>query len=163
MTVILISGKATSGKNTFATFFGEYLKKKGVKYQEIAFATPLKQICRASGWNGKKDKEGRKMLQDTADNIKAIYGDDYFALKAKESISEDVVLVTDWRYKKEYEVMKEFNVVTVRIEREVERDEHSSETELDDFNFDFVIKNRRFFKAKIRFWYGRKIKKRCLL
>ena len=62
--VILVSGKANSGKDTTIDIAIEILKNKGYKSCKMAFAKYLKDLCKDyMGWNGDKDENGRTMLQ----------------------------------------------------------------------------------------------------
>ena len=62
--LILVSGKANSGKDTFIDMTIEYLESKGYKCVKLAFAKYLKDLCRDHmGWSGDKDIEGRTLLQ----------------------------------------------------------------------------------------------------
>ena len=62
--VILICGKAESGKKAFA----KLVEKELVKNKFTAFTFPIayffKELLKKQyGWNGKKDKQGRDLLQ----------------------------------------------------------------------------------------------------
>lgn len=62
--VILISGKAESGKNYVADMIYLMLTELGLKVQFFAFGDYLKFICQKYlGWNGNKDEDGRTYLQ----------------------------------------------------------------------------------------------------
>lgn len=62
--LILVSGKANSGKDTTIDLMIEYLQEKGYRCTKLAFAKYLKDICKNHlGWSGEKDEEGRTMLQ----------------------------------------------------------------------------------------------------
>lgn len=146
--IILVNGKATAGKDTFYKYVKEnYLLHSTKKCVRMAFADELKKYLLERGWNGKKDEEGRKLLQYTGDNLKSRYGQDYFANIILEEIDEsdaDIIIITDWRYENEYKIIKsKYDVVTVHINRIglVPNDTHSSENSLDNFNFDYIIIN----------------------
>lgn len=63
--IIAISGKAGSGKDYYARAIQAYLKQqKGERVCIIAFADILKYtLSKYFGWDGKKDNNGREMLQ----------------------------------------------------------------------------------------------------
>jgi hypothetical protein len=77
-TIILLSGKAGSGKDTAFSYFKEYF---GSRCERFAFADELKEIAKEYfKWNGIKDEEGRELLivigQILRDDI--IYENGYF-------------------------------------------------------------------------------------
>lgn len=147
--MILISGKAQSGKNTFALgLFGFF---------EYAFADQLKKFAMQLGWNKDKDKQGRKFLQDLATVVRE-YNRRTWVNLICETLGMDgypnKVVITDCRYLNEIRIMKQwgehngYNVITIRIERPGydnmltdEAKNHPSETELDNYNFDHTIQN----------------------
>lgn len=50
-------------------------------------------------------------------------------------------IITDVRFPTEVEAIEKRGGVVIRINREVERDNHPSETMLDDYKFDYVVEN----------------------
>ena len=61
--VILISGKARSGKDTLAKVLGDYLKEQGKDVLITHYADSLKYICETVfKWDGKKDEKGLDSL-----------------------------------------------------------------------------------------------------
>lgn len=62
--VIIINGKAASGKDTICDIIAKY-------YNAIAISeiTPIKELAKLAGWNGEKDDKSRKMLAD----LKALF------------------------------------------------------------------------------------------
>jgi hypothetical protein len=153
MKVILISGKAENGKTETAKIIKSYLESHGKRVLIIPFADYLKFTCeKYFGWNGKKDEEGRKCLQDTGKkardrdldfwvrivvNFIKVFSDDF-----------DYFLVDDCRYENESGCFKGLDYLTVRVERlnfenslTPEQREHISETELDNAKFDRYIRS----------------------
>ena len=58
MNVILISGKARSGKDSFANALSEILQSKDKKVLITHYADLLKYVCRQFfDWNGEKDEQ----------------------------------------------------------------------------------------------------------
>lgn len=157
MLTLLISGKAQSGKDTFAEFVSEYAQLVGKKYQRIAYADAVKELAYQFGWDGKKDERGRKLLQLIGTEVGRGYNPDIWIDKAIEKLKAaqlngvDIVCITDCRYPNEIERIKSLEwvlgkVVTVRIERPGagcgENAGHISETSLDDWKFGCVIQNK---------------------
>lgn len=154
--IILISGKARHGKNTFANFCREYLEDKNYKVLELAFADYLKYFCKQYlNWNGVKDEKGRRLLQLTGDELR-YNNPDIFVNILKELLKSlknnyDYIFITDCRFKNEIKIIQqEFPEETkvIRINRtnfishltEVQQN-HKSETDLDDYNFDIILCN----------------------
>lgn len=154
MIVILLSGKAEAGKDTFYEMTAERYAKSVIK--RIAFADALKQIAFAMGWDGHKDTKGRRLLQDLGE-IGRKYHADLWVDKTIETLQAysreaDIVCFTDCRYPNELAGIKQWTamdssnqVVTVRIERPghvmTANQNHISETALDDYTFDYTIIN----------------------
>ncbi len=151
MQVIMLSGKAQSGKDTVGLMITQYL----TDYYRITFADELKRVARESfGWNGLKDEAGRQLLQDVGNAgrkydenrwIYPVYKKLYYA----QLYDFNYGIITDARYVNEVEYMKhKFNVTTVRIERfgydnglTKEQRADEGETELDLYDFDYVVHN----------------------
>lgn len=167
MKVILISGKAQSGKDTFARLFKEHvepyeeLENKRVlilKYGDI-----LKFVCKKCfGWNGEKDESGRTLLQYVGTDLIRENNPDTFVnclIEIAKGLENkyDYLLVPDVRFRNEIEqwMGSGLDYVTVRINRlnedntpyennlTQEQKRHISETELDNYIFDYVIYNRK--------------------
>lgn len=155
MIVILLSGKAEAGKDTFFELLAQKFPKQAIK--RIAFADALKRIAFEMGWDGNKDITGRRLLQDLGE-IGRRYRADLWVAKAVETLQEigqaaEIVCFTDCRYPNELEGVKTIEgnggglgkVVTVRIERPghviAANQNHISETALDEYAFDYTILN----------------------
>lgn len=157
MKVICISGKAGSGKDTFAGFLKQALCDKGYKVLIAHNADLLKYICKTFfSWDGNKDERGRELLQHVGtDVIRAKQPDtwvNFIHMILKFFPSEwDFVLIPDVRFMNEISILSEdenLDVYTVRINRcrfvsklTNEQKNHPSETELDDYPFDYYVKN----------------------
>jgi hypothetical protein len=144
--IVLISGHAGSGKDTFADFLIKYLPDA----RKYAFADSIKEIARKYfDWNGIKDRKGRQLLigigaAGREENLHV------WTERVIEKIEKDrpgIAVISDWRFKHEYEKMKEVfgmeNIMTVRIQKEgIKVIDDISEHDLDDFlDFDFIIQN----------------------
>lgn len=164
--IILISGKAESGKDTVANIIMEHQTKFGNSHN-WHFANPVKFIARESfGWDGNKDERGRNLLQLIGDGGRA-YNSDIWVQEMLSNLEsafnhslrtrEDglIVVIPDTRYKNEVEKILKFGfdngvkVVTIRIERPNHKNRltdaqrmNSSETNLDNWGlWDFKIIN----------------------
>lgn len=156
MHIILLSGKARSGKDTTADIIMKKLDGKSVK---IAMADYLKYIAkRYYGWDGVKDKAGRELLQRLGtDKIREQLGWDTFHVeRVCENIKiiedkYDYVFIPDVRFKNEvYYTQAKFpyNTTTIHVERlgfesplTEEQQQHRSENDLNGFTYDYEIKS----------------------
>lgn len=163
--LIVLSGKKRVGKDTVANLFNDYTKRK---YELRAFAEPVKEIVsqavgtnsyrldlfkesRLADVNGiQSDLTIRELYRKTADFYKELLGEDIFAKLmlnrlAYENYEFPRVIVTDMRFKVEYEQMKLLDPVFIRVKcRMGNMDTHPSEIDLDDVpdsDFHFVIDN----------------------
>lgn len=162
MKTILISGKSASGKDQFAKYLYNYLDNKDYRVLIIHFADAVKFFAKEYyNWNGEKDEAGRTLLQHLGtDTVRKAYPTFWGEIVAKfisaTHESWDFVLIPDWRFINEGNIVKKFNknAYTVRINRlnadgtyklnpafTQAQNEHISETELDDYVFDYMIDN----------------------
>lgn len=161
MRLILISGKAGSGKDFLTKHLKEYLEVNyNYKVGVIHYADPLKMVCtQLYDWDGNKGECGRTLLQQVGTNIAQQYNpllwtDIINQIVAAFQNEFDVIIIPDTRFKHELigtsEDMAERGIpcYTIRIYRDLdnglteEQKAHRSETDLDDFdNFDFEFDN----------------------
>ncbi len=167
--IILISGLKRSGKNYTATKLQEYLQQHNLTAHQISFAKKLKEDVAEIFEITVGEVE---TLKD--DNIMLYYGSclaynftmrkilqQYGMLRRKENDSVwieyvedeilendfDVYIITDWRFKSEFEYFdwddKIYNIIDLRIENDYleHDDEHISENDLKGFNFTYTLKN----------------------
>lgn len=150
--IILISGYAGSGKDTFGQFLKEELNKEQNNIAvTLAFATPIKECAmKYFNWDGNKDEKGRRLLQQIG-RVGREYDKDIWIKKLIEKIEEysniQYFIITDWRFKNEYEYLEKRygkeNVITIRIQRnDITILDDVSEHDLDNFeNYNFFINN----------------------
>jgi hypothetical protein len=182
--VVLISGKMRSGKNTFADMLiDEMSKYTDKKVTFDYFAKPVKDQCKDvfrnltnylndvskdvgakclytddDNWYEDKNDITRILLQTYATDIFRDKVDEfYWAKTMKEKLEkseQDVILITDWRFKNEaliIEDSKEYKTLKIRIDRPElfipysEITQHQSEVDLDDYeDFDISVLNTSF-------------------
>jgi len=155
MKIITISGKAECGKDTTAKIIKTQLENMGYSVLICHYADLLKYICtQFFDWDGKKDEEGRTLLQMVGtDTIRHKY-ENYWVDFIKQILGFfpeewDFVLIPDTRFPNEINSMKDdFKTVSVKVMRPnyqnhltEEQRQHPSETALDDYSFDYVIHN----------------------
>lgn len=154
MKIILISGKATAGKDASANILKNILEANNKKVLITHYADLLKYIAKTFfNWNGEKDEYGRQLLQwlgtDIIRNKRPDYWVDFISDFLKLFPSEwDYVIIPDVRFPNEIERMKNdsWDVFTLRVERlnyesslTEEQKSHVSETALDGYKFDYII------------------------
>ena len=145
MKVILISGKAGHGKDTLAGYMKDEIEKYKKKVLIVHYGDLLKYICRQFfNWDGKKDENGRTLLQYVGTDVIRKRKPDYWVKFVSEMLSFfydkwDYVLIPDVRFPNEIIGMSSFNPYHIRIVRPgfstltAEQQKHPSETALDDY------------------------------
>lgn len=161
-TVILLSGKKGSGKSTTADALG---------YREFTFATRLKGVVNALLGDGPTRYIGKdayfdvfertygQLLQDVGTALRTFDNDCFVKLVIDmiEKCEDDIVVVSDLRYRNELEKMlqTEHKIVSVRLfgrTREDSRDNtHHSECDLDNYDgkWDLSINTTMFTPEEI--------------
>ena len=156
--IIMISGWAGSGKDAAASILMDELG-----FQRFAFADPLKHdVARETGISldhfysqHLKDRpiefDGemiapRALLIEAAANARAKYPNIYANMIADaiQRAGVNRVVISDWRYRNEYDVIKTFfgQVVRVRITRpDIVQSAEPSEHDLDSEPMDIEIQN----------------------
>lgn len=166
---ILISGKRYSGKSTFAYKLSNYLYDNNVNVRVMAFANEVKKLySRQNGidfnelLSNREEKElHRSKIILLAEEMKKQNGQSFWAnvlvrnLKGKGN-QPDVVIIDDLRFQAEVDYFNNTipdNFTCIRLDiSEQERfnrgfvyntdiDLHSSETDLDFHEFDYIFNN----------------------
>ena len=167
--IILINGKKRSGKDHFARLLQEELYKQHKTSEIIAFADPIKDIL-AMTFN-LSDEQLDKLKNDEApiiiredgyqkivatfrsvlqnfgtDAMKKWFGESVWSnvlLERASNSHTDYVIVPDFRF-----LIEDIGGITIKIRNdEIEKnctDNHRSENELNDYEFDYVIDNTGF-------------------
>ena len=156
MQVILIGGKARSGKDTLADFLIEELEKQGKKVCKIQVGQYIKYYAmKYFGWDGEEETKPRDLLIELGTEvIRKKIDPDFHINRLIEDIKVlsyfyDTFVVSDVRFPVEIEKpKKEFeNVTTIKMIRNSDelnesQKSHVTETGLDSFNdFNYVIEN----------------------
>lgn len=155
MKILLLSGKAESGKTAVALMVKEILESKGKKVLKIAYGDLVKYICgKYFDWDGQKDIKGREILQQIGTNVIRAKRPTYwvdFVMEFAELFEDeyDYVMVDDLRFRDEITQWDKngWDTFVVRVEREGYISSltecqllHQSECDLDSYNFDFYIR-----------------------
>ncbi len=153
--VIILSGKARSGKDIVADIIVDFFEDKKVK--KLSYAYYLKQYVKdICNWKGNDSDKPRDLLQMIGiDLIKNKIDNKLLIRRILEDINfysyfYDVIVITDARLVDEIEDIKKIysDSITIRINRNFdnsltqEQKEHVTETNLDNYDkFDFIIDN----------------------
>lgn len=163
--IIGISGKKGSGKDTVAKLINDYVSHK-YNFHIAAYADNLKEICSIiiaeplavfydeykkenhlipkQFWINGEPTTPRQFLQHIGtelfrdkSGIANIWINSLFA-----TYKGGNLIITDVRFSNEVKAIKERGGIVIRVNRNLSNtDLHKSETELDDFTFDFTIDN----------------------
>lgn len=158
----MIAGYAGSGKSTAAELLAKHYKDAHISAFAAAVKDQVSEIYNIPRYlletqEGKRlsymahgiKKTGRQLLIEHSAFMKTIKGNDVWAeivVKNILSANPDICIIHDWRYKNEYSVLKtnlpKAEILTIRIVRDgVVPLKDPSEHDLDDFDFDCIIKN----------------------
>lgn len=157
LTLVGISGKKRSGKDTLASQFA----KEG--FEQYALADPIKESCQSifgfseEQVNGERkeevdpywDRTPREVMQHFGtDAFRGTYGDDVWVKSLMQRLRLELpqrAVVSDVRFPNEVEGIQNVQGDVIRIdasERLDHEDDHASETALDEYEgFDHVIDN----------------------
>ena len=155
--IIILTGKAQSGKNISANIIKEYYEKKNKKTVILAYAKYLKDYAKEIiNWDGKEETKPRELLQQLGvELIKNQIDENMLINRIKEDIKVyqyffDIIIISDARFETEIEEIKKENKVTViKIEGKqnnltLEQQNHITETALDNYNkYDYIIENTK--------------------
>lgn len=168
--VILISGKAGSGKDVVAQYLSEYLEENDLPTKITHFADLLKYILTEYlGWDGKKDEDGRTLMQHVGTEIVREKKPDFWVDFIADVLTFfkgawKYVIIPDTRFPNEISRLKERGFVVTHIcvtcpspraTLTTLQGEHRSEHALDDVVPDWVISNDSTpdeLKNKTRQW-----------
>ena len=161
MPIILINGKKRSGKDYFAELLKKELEEQDVSVEIIAFADSIKDIlCTSLGidldtfneykndrepivMNGKEYNDVRTFIQKFGtEAMQTAFGKsvwvDVFLKKVEKSFAA-YIIVPDFRFKHEF--IKGSHTIQVINGYLKSNDSHASETELDEFKFQYQVDN----------------------
>lgn len=165
VTLVGIAGWARSGKDTAAQGLVD------IGWTKSAFADPLKRALEilnpivdvdydgigvstdrlsddlklVGGWDVAKavNPEVRRLLQVFGTEVgRNLFGEDFWVKQALDGAYPYTVF-SDVRFKNEADAIREAGGIVIRIQRDgvFPVNGHSSETDLDDYDFDYVIEN----------------------
>lgn len=156
MKVILVSGKAQHGKDTFAELLRKNLENDGKSVLLTHYADLLKYICKHYfGWDGQKDDKGRWLLQYVGTDVirkqNPTMWVDFVVMMLKYFHENwEYVIIPDCRFPNEIDTVKGngFDTVHLRVIRPnyvssltPEQQQHPSEIALDNVTPDKFVEN----------------------
>jgi len=154
--IIILTGKAQSGKNASANIIKKYLEKQNKKTVIIAYAKYLKDYAKEiTNWNGRETTKPREFLQQLGvELIKKEIDENMLINRIKEDIKVyeyffDVIIISDARFESEIEeIKKEHKVTVIKIDGKENKltnnqKKHITETALDNYSkYDYIIENK---------------------
>lgn len=141
-----ITGRAGSGKSTFAKFLASQVRDSYI----VPFAKPVKDFASAMGWNGEKDEKGRRLLQLIGTECgRECIGEDVWVdhwLREVERIPIQglpaLIIVDDLRFDNEAACIKALGGTIIKITgRNVKRMAHASEQGISNDLIDYRVMN----------------------
>ena len=160
MKIILISGKASSGKTMLGELIVNFSEKMGLRAVQTEYSKYLKLYAKELiGYDGSRENKPRKFLQDLGSFIRYDLGDEhFFTRRMLEDFNVyetfcDIAIVSDVRLIKEIEDIKSSHykdVVAIQVinghgEYNLTEEEknHITERELENYQgFDYIIENK---------------------
>lgn len=155
--VIVLSGKARSGKDTSLEILKRKYEQIGKKVISLYYASYIKEYAKKiSSWDGNDENKPRALLQELGtDIIRNTIDKNFFINRIIEDIKVyskffDIIIIGDARFPEEIDyIKKEFNkVISVHINRKdmnlltKEEKKHVTETALDNYKrYDYEINN----------------------
>lgn len=156
MKIIMICGKARSGKDTLADFLIKHLTEKEANPCRIQIAQYIKYYAmKYFGWNGEEETKPRDLLNKIGtDIIRNKINPNFHTDRLIEDIKilsyfYDTFVISDVRLPEEIKQIKKAfdNVTTIKLTRESDelneqQLKHMTETAFDNYNnFDYIIDN----------------------
>ncbi len=123
--IILLSGKAGTGKTLSANLLCEILDSMGsFDYAKMSIAKGVKDSAKNSfGWDGLKGEKGRRLLQDVGKTGRRYDRNIWIRMLAdlvySYPVLHDFILIDDWRFPNELKYLariEDFDTYTIRLE-----------------------------------------------
>lgn len=157
MKIILLGGKANSGKDSTALYIDEYYRSRGLDVVNIQIAYYIKMYAKQiANWDGDNETKPRQLLQDLGTELIRKQIDEYFFIKRilqdidVYSRYFDIITISDGRLPEEFAAIKLAYPETVSVH--VTRPNYSShltkgqkahltEALVDEIEYDYDIVN----------------------
>ena len=157
MKIILLGGKANSGKDSAASYMAEYYRSRGLDVVNIQIAYYIKMYAKEiAKWDGDNETKPRQLLQDLGTELIRKQIDEYFFIKRIIQDIDiysryfDVITISDGRLPEEFAAIKLAypETVTVHLTRpnftsRLTKDQkaHVTEALVDDIEYDYDLVN----------------------
>ncbi len=157
MKIILIGGKANSGKDSTAEYIDEYYRSRGLDVVNIQIAYYIKMYAKQiAKWDGDNETKPRQLLQDLGTELIRKQIDEYFFIKRIIQDIDiysryfDVITISDGRLPEEFASIKLAypETVTVHVTRpgftsRLTKDQkaHVTEALVDEIEYDYEVVN----------------------
>ena len=157
MRIILIAGKARSGKSSCASLLKTLCTEKNYKVAITEYSKYIKLFAKEFiGWDGVSSPKPRKFLQDFGSYVRHSSNDPYYFIRRmKEDIAiyehfVDILIISDVRFPSEITELEYLHPLTIKVENNLEVSDlslqeqaHETEHALDNFTkFDYSIKDK---------------------
>ena len=164
--IVLVAGKARSGKGEVASYMEKILKKEGKKVILSPYTKYLRRyIAEVTGEDFDDENKPRDLLQKISSELikKKLSNPNFFIHRQQEDLSfylyfMDVVIIPDVRFPEEIDAIKEkfSNVFSIGVKRKdyistltKEQQEDITEIALDDYhNYDIELENTSLEKLQ---------------
>ncbi len=157
MKIILIGGKANSGKDSTAEYIDNYYRDKGLDVVNIQIAYYIKMYAKQIAmWDGDNETKPRQLLQDLGTELIRKQIDEYFFIKRilqdidVYSRYFDVITISDGRMPEEFEEIKKAYPETISLHiirpgyvshLTKNQKAHVTESLVDEIKYDYEIIN----------------------
>ena len=157
MKIILIGGKANTGKDSTAEYIDEYYRSRGLDVVNIQIAYYIKMYAKEiAKWDGDNETKPRQLLQDLGTELIRKQIDEYFFIKRIIQDIDiysryfDVITISDGRLPEEFASIKLAypETVTVHVTRpgfssRLTKDQkaHVTEALVDEIEYDYEVVN----------------------
>lgn len=157
MKIILLGGKANTGKDSTALYMDEYYRSRGLDVVNIQIGYYIKMYAKEiAKWDGDNETKPRQLLQDLGTELIRKQIDEYFFIKRIIQDIDiysryfDVITISDGRLPEEFASIKLAypETVTVHVTRPgfesrltKGQKAHITEALVDDIEYDYDIVN----------------------
>ena len=157
MKIILLGGKANTGKDSTAEYIDEYYRSRGLDVVNIQIGYYIKMYAKEiAKWDGDNETKPRQLLQDLGTELIRKQIDEYFFIKRIIQDIDiysryfDIITISDGRLPEEFAAIKLAypETVTVHVTRpgftsRLTKDQkaHITESLVDDIKYDYDIVN----------------------
>jgi len=158
MKIILLAGRANTGKDSSAEYFDEYYREQGLDVVNIQIGYYIKMYAKAiAKWDGDNETKPRQLLQDLGTELIRKHIDEYFFIKRLLQDIDiysryfDVITISDGRMPEEMDSLKEAypEAINIHVTRPgyvskltKGQKAHITETQVDEYSkYDYEIVN----------------------